>query len=60
MLGFYAIARSHDLTIDPEELEDGRWFTAAEIRNFPNTNFSLPRPDSIARRLIEGWLAELG
>ena len=61
MLGFHATARTRDLTIDPEELEDGRWFSAAEIRQFPGAGgFSLPRPDSIARRLIEGWLAEIG
>jgi NAD+ diphosphatase len=60
MLGFYAIARSRELKVDLEELEDGRWFSAAEIRDFANTGFTLPRPDSIARRLIEGWLAELG
>jgi NAD+ diphosphatase len=61
MLGFYATARTRDLVIDPEELDDGRWFSAKEIRAFPATGgFSLPRPDSIARRLIEGWLAEIG
>jgi NAD+ diphosphatase len=59
MLGFYAVARTREVTIDPEELEDGRWFTAAEIRTFPNERYSLPRPDSIARRLIEGWLADV-
>jgi NAD+ diphosphatase len=57
MLGFHATARTRALTIDPEELEDGRWFSATEIRGFAGTGFSLPRPDSIARRLIEGWLA---
>ena len=59
MLGFYAAARTRALTIDPEELEDGRWFSVAEIRGFAGTGFSLPRADSIARRLIEGWLAEV-
>ena len=59
MLGFYATARTRALTIDPEELEDGRWFSSAEIRGFAGTGFSLPRADSIARRLIEGWLAEV-
>ena len=60
MLGFHAVARTRALSIDPEELEDGRWFTAAELRNFGALGFSLPRPDSIARRLVETWLAELG
>ncbi len=60
MLGFYATARTRELTIDPEELDDGRWFSAVEIRDFAGTGFSLPRADSIARRLIEGWLAAVG
>jgi NAD+ diphosphatase len=60
MLGFHAVARSRDLVIDPEELEDGRWFTAREISNFAALGLSLPRPDSIARRLVESWLAEIG
>jgi NAD+ diphosphatase len=60
MLGFHATALSHDLVIDPEELEDGRWFTARELRNFAAMGLSLPRPDSIARRLVDGWLAEIG
>jgi NAD+ diphosphatase len=60
MLGFHAVARSRDLVIDSEELEDGRWFTAAEVRNFAALGLSLPRPDSIARRLVESWLAEIG
>jgi len=60
MLGFHAVARSRDLVIDPEELEDGRWFTAREVRNFAALGLSLPRPDSIARRLVESWLAEIG
>jgi NAD+ diphosphatase len=60
MLGFHAVARSRDLVIDRDELEDGRWFTAHELRNFGAMGLSLPRPDSIARRLVETWLAEIG
>jgi NAD+ diphosphatase len=60
MLGFYATARSHAVTVDPDELEDARWFTVEEIRNFASVGLSLPRPDSIARRLVEGWLAQIG
>jgi NAD+ diphosphatase len=59
MLGFHATARSRDIVIDRDELEDGRWFTAAEVRDFSALGLSLPRPDSIARRLVESWLAEL-
>lgn len=57
MLGFYAEALTEDITIDPEELKDARWFTRAEIRDHKQHGFDLPRVDSIARRLIEDWMA---
>ncbi|MBP0493915.1 NAD(+) diphosphatase [Roseomonas indoligenes] len=56
MLGFHAEALSREVTIDPNELRDARWFTREEIRNPEAAGFSLPRVDSIARRLIEDWL----
>jgi NAD+ diphosphatase len=57
MLGFYAEALTHEITIDTDELRDARWFTRAELRDHANLGFSLPRADSIARRLIEDWIA---
>jgi NAD+ diphosphatase len=48
---------SDDITIDPEELRDARWFSRDDLRNHQQLGFSLPRVDSIARRLIEDWLA---
>lgn len=57
MLGFYAEALSEEITIDSEELIDARWFTREEMRNCDAHGFALPRVDSIARRLIEDWLA---
>ena len=57
MLGFYAEGLSEDITIDPEELKDARWFSRDEMRNCEQHGFQLPRVDSIARRLIEDWLA---
>ncbi|HEY8612455.1 MAG TPA: NAD(+) diphosphatase [Roseomonas sp.] len=56
MLGFHAQALSRDIVVDPAELRDARWFTRDEIRNHQSAGFSLPRVDSIARRLIEDWL----
>ncbi|KZD08256.1 NAD(+) diphosphatase [Oceanibaculum pacificum] len=56
MLGFYARAESTAITVDPEELVDAAWFTRAEMRDFENVGKRLPRPDSIARRLIEDWI----
>ena len=57
MLGFHAEGLSEDITIDPEELRDARWFSRDDLRNHQQLGFSLPRVDSIARRLIEDWLA---
>jgi NAD+ diphosphatase len=57
MLGFYAEALSEEITIDPNELQDARWFTRAQIRDPQAHGFNLPRLDSIARRLIEDWMA---
>ena len=58
MLGFRAEALTADLAIDPEELVDARWLTRAELRDGARRPVRLPRPDSIARSLIEDWLAE--
>jgi NAD+ diphosphatase len=57
MLGFHAEGLTEDIRIDPEELRDARWFSRAELRSPGDHGFALPRPDSIARRLIEDWLA---
>lgn len=56
MLGFYAEGLSEEITIDPEELKDARWFSRQEMRDHKQHGFDLPRVDSIARRLIEDWL----
>jgi NAD+ diphosphatase len=56
MLGFHAEGLSEAITIDPEELQDARWFSRADLRNHEALGFGLPRADSIARRLIEDWL----
>jgi NAD+ diphosphatase len=58
MLGFHARARSRDLAVDVEELETANWFSRDFLlRSHDPDSFRLPRPDSIARRLIEDWLA---
>jgi NAD+ diphosphatase len=56
MLGFHAEGLSDEIRIDPEELKDARWFSRREVRDHAALGFSLPRVDSIARRLIEDWL----
>lgn len=63
MLGFEATATSTDITCDPDELEDARWFTVDQLKTFGTWGdeafeFQLPRTDSIARLLINRWIAE--
>ncbi|HEY2132743.1 MAG TPA: NAD(+) diphosphatase [Acetobacteraceae bacterium] len=58
MLGFYAEGLTEEITIDPEELKDARWFSRDEMRNCEQHGFALPRVDSIARRLIEDWIEQ--
>ncbi len=57
MLGFYAEGLSEDIVIDLAELTDARWFSRAMLHDPAAHGFSLPRGDSIARRLIEDWMA---
>lgn len=59
MVGFRARALDTELTIDPEELLSAEWMSRDELKAItPDSPVQLPRPDSIARRLIEEWLAE--
>lgn len=63
MVGFRARATTAAITLDPEELDEARWFTAAELDAFgewgdERATHCLPRPDSIARALVEAWRAE--
>jgi NAD+ diphosphatase len=59
MLGFTARAAATDLRVAADEIETAGWYTRAELRQSPeNETFRLPRRDSIARRLVEDWLAE--
>lgn len=66
MLGFWARALGSEITIDPEELREAKWYSRAELDvfgEFYDENDTerprLPRTDSISRRLIEDW-RELG
>lgn len=57
MLGFYGEALNETIVTDPNEIDDARWFTRAQIRDHAAHGFQVPRSDSIARRLIEDWVA---
>jgi NAD+ diphosphatase len=60
MLGFRATARTTELRLDQDEIQDARWLTRAELSDRENPAVRLPNRDSIARFLIEEWLEEAG
>lgn len=62
MLGFEAVATTTDIRCDPDEIADAQWFTCKQLKSFGNwgddaAGNKLPRPDSIARFLIDRWIA---
>ncbi|HEY2551620.1 MAG TPA: NAD(+) diphosphatase [Streptosporangiaceae bacterium] len=58
MVGFRAAAQSEQISIDPAEIAEARWFTRQEVAGLlasqPGTG------DSIEEHLLRGWLAEAG
>ncbi|MHB1223233.1 MAG: NAD(+) diphosphatase [Gemmatimonadaceae bacterium] len=63
MVGFRARASTSAIILDPEELSEACWFTAAELDAFgewgdEQAAHCLPRHDSIARALVESWRAD--
>lgn len=67
MLGFYADAASTEINFNTDELADARWFDRGEVRELMAVRdraestrlggaLHLPRPVSIARRLIAEWI----
>jgi NAD+ diphosphatase len=64
MMGFIAEGISDEITIDPEELAEARWFEREEVRGMvaraaageddPN-QLSLPQPIAIAHHLCRRW-----
>ena len=60
MLGCLAEGLSDEITIDPEELEDARWFSRTELTEALEGRsevMSVPEPIAIAHHLIRAWLA---
>ena len=52
MLGFRAVARTHDITLRDGELEDARWFTREDVAaGHP----ALPPAGAISALLIDAW-----
>jgi NAD+ diphosphatase len=58
MIGFHADYASGEPRVADEELEDVRWFTREELQRIVSgqTDFHVPPPAAIARRLIDEWL----
>jgi NAD+ diphosphatase len=57
MLGFVARADGGDeLRLDPDEIEEARWFTRAELLAGEGPR-ALPPPVSIARHILDRWIA---
>lgn len=58
MLGFVAETDDPTLLLDADEIAEARWFSRADLRDPDRIGIRLPRPDSIARRLILDWVGE--
>ena len=61
MFGCQGMATSREITIDPVEIEDAFWMTREEMMDAVaggNPNVKPARQGSIARFLIEKWLAD--
>lgn len=58
MLGFTARALGTELTIDESEIENALWVDRQKLRVLTHDDpLKLPRADSIARRLLNEWIA---
>jgi NAD+ diphosphatase len=64
MMGFLCEAITHEITIDPEELAEARWFSRDEIREMVSraatgpddpTQLSVPGPVAIAHQICRRW-----
>ena len=59
MLGFTARADDPTIKLGPE-LEDARWFTAAQlVEELASGKLLMPSPLSVSYRLVEHWLREM-
>jgi NAD+ diphosphatase len=58
MLGYRGTADpAEPIDVSSQELEDARWFPRAEIADAVTRGLLLPPPVSIARHLVDRWLA---
>lgn len=56
MVGFFARARTTEISVDGAEIQDARWFTREEMRRAAEAGtLLLPGGISISRSLVETW-----
>jgi len=61
MVGFTATARTREIHLRDDELEDARWFTVDDIvQGMTSGSLGVPPPLSVSYRLIEHWLGLRG
>jgi len=59
MLGYHAIARTTEITVDGEEISEAAWFSREELgAACLSGDVRVPPAISIARKLIERWFGE--
>jgi len=60
MIGCFAEARTHEIVVDRNELEDARWFDRAEIATMlarkHSDGLTTPPPVAIAHYIIRAWM----
>ena len=61
MIGCFGQAETTEINIDPQELEEARWFSRAEIAEMvenwgDQTKLRMPAPLAIAHQLARAWL----
>jgi len=61
MVGFTATAKTREIHLRDDELEDARWFTVDDIvQGMRSGTLGVPPPLSVSYRLIEHWLGLRG
>jgi NAD+ diphosphatase len=59
MIGCFAHVTGEETTVDPEELDNARWFSREEIRlaleDPTAVDFGVPGEIAIAHHLIKAW-----
>lgn len=63
MIGCWGEALTEEIVVDPEELEDARWFTREEVAkalgkgmDLAGTELKLPPKYAIAHHLLKSWV----